>query len=545
VRTVAVVVGADTVSSDVVSFFTSRRTLQVGSFAVTIRNVDGEWTGDFAAKDTVTVSVQDDDDAVATQIFKGYLETATPYYGLDHEQFIDLTGKCRGAPLDWRWYSKKYEDDKGDAILEDIFDTSGELAELTFNNLGTAAAIDYEAREGVYFSQILREIGEIVDYDGYIKDDDTIQFFAVGANSSGVTLTDTTNILKLRYTELDSVNLRNYIKLEGPQVWDGWSENDVSAYDACGTNTTLTAETTVKIFGAYSIEGQRTGAAPAPEIGLDISSGFDGDSAMHQWTSIDVSGEQRKLSWFGYADGATDQWVELTDTNSDQISWHSLNVCDLPTANTWYYCELGIGMEEDIAAFGTLGTDAWEYLGAGNNFNWIIEKISWYADNLALNEKYYIDGIGLPVNLISINQNAASQASYGKRKLYLRRPDVKTQDELDDLCQWILAKRKDPQKLVEITAAGNTSLVYPGETVVVTSSDEGLTATSCRIVEVRHRFNTLFNPVPGRDYVTELVVDPQTSIVSDGEVISQIVNPKSRINVQSKVYGKWYERAVI
>jgi len=325
-------------------------------------------------------------------------------------------------------YEKRYVDTQADNIIDDLFDGVGELPEITYDNSGiTTTAIDYEARLGTYYSQILREIGQEIDYDGYVSTSDTLRFFPVGSISSGVTLADTSNILNLRYTENDDINLRNNIRIEASQIFDGYSEKNASAYDASGTNTTITDESAIIAVGDWSIEGE-CGVDNLCQIRLDLSSCFDGDSD-HVWDEIDVSNESRKIAWFCRTDNApADQFIDLEDSNGDHIHWYSEFICDIPVADTWYYNELTIGSDQRIVTLGVPNNkDQWEYDGVGGDaFNWVIKKIEWEQLDAVNGDFYYLDGLGLPMNLLCQKTNAASIATYSTRKLYLRRPDIYT-----------------------------------------------------------------------------------------------------------------------
>ena len=540
-RAVSITVGADDVSNYVTRFSVIRPTLSVGKWTVIIRNTSGEWTGDFAVKDSVEIKIQDDDDVAATSILKGYLSISQPYYDLNHQQFMILAGKCRAAPLDWVWYSKKYVDTEGDDILKDLFDSVGELPQISFNNAGiNTAAIDYEAREGVYYSTILREIGEMVDFDGYVDDSDALQFFSVGSQSSGVSLTDTTNILELNYTEADDINLRNYVKVEGSQIMDGWSDKNIAIYTAVGK--ALIDDTADKLIGESSLKGT-VSAAGLVGATLDFTGGN-----IYNYSSIDVSKEgSRSVGWFAKHDEAAgyyNQYVELEDSNGDTIWYYGNNTINV-WKDEWSWSEVTIGKDQHIAG---AGTDCWKFTGGSTAFNWNIKKLTIATDDMLEDFHYWIDGICLPMNLISIKEDGDSQTAYDKRKLYIRRSDIKTQNELEDYATYILNKRLAPQGMLQITAKGNTSLHYPGKTVSVTSLNEGLNAKTCRIVELQHEYDALTPILPGHDYVTRLILDPQVTMVSEGKVLDAMRSPTSaellKILDMAKALNKEYRRPI-
>jgi hypothetical protein len=524
-RTVALVIGADTVSNDVVSFTTKRRTLSVGSFSAVLKNEDGQWTGDFAAKDDVTISIADNNDGAATQIFKGYLETATPFYDLSHQQFLMCTGKDYAADLDWLWQEKEYTNVQVDNILDDLLDAGAEPSEVTYDNAAVATtAVNYKAQKGVYYSQHLKALGELINYDGYVNDSKALQFFTVGNQSSGVTISDSIvtpgGILRLRYSEIDSSKLRNYIDVSGRQVLDGWTEHGSLYFDNSSSSCTISDDATDYLVGNESVKIVAD-ATPETMWRLDFTNTAGSGPRSGDYTTLDISDENRKFAWFTYHEQAAtweDIKITLTDDSTNIIFWHG-DTGDLSVNEVWNYCEVPVGKDTSITAAATGSRDQWEFAPGDTAFTWIINDIEWEVDpSPVAGKEFWFDGLMLPVDMMVVKQNAASIASYRKRKLFVSRPEIYSQNELDSYASAVLAQRKDPDDYMDVTVIGNTSLDFPGETVVVTSSDEGLSTVTCRIVELSHVYNGVASPVLGHDYVTKLVLDAQTSIVKDSDL---------------------------
>ena len=122
---------------------------------------------------------------------------------------------------------------------------------------------------------------------------------------------------------------------------------------------------------------------------------------------------------------------------------------------------------------------------------------------------FIIDALDIPtVEVISIEQDAASQASYGIRMLPIYRPDIKNQVELDEFTAAEEDKQIYPLETIKITASGQTGSVYAGQSLDVQAPSHGIAAlTKYRIMKLHHqvRKTSEESPVQGYIYLTCLL----------------------------------------
>jgi len=169
----------------------------------------------------------------------------------------------------------------------------------------------------------------------------------------------------------------------------------------------------------------------------------------------------------------------------------------------------GNGLE--IKAAGSYISGYWQYVAPAVAFDWSnVETIRFTSDPLwprAAPDYFIVDGLEIPtLEVISVEQDAGSIASYGTRMLPIYRPDIKNQVELDDYATDQLAKNKDPLETIKITAIGQTGSIYAGQSLDVQAPSHGIAAlTKYRIMKLHHqvRKSSEDSPVAGYIFLTD------------------------------------------
>ena len=125
------------------------------------------------------------------------------------------------------------------------------------------------------------------------------------------------------------------------------------------------------------------------------------------------------------------------------------------------------------------------------------------------------------MEVISIEQDAASQASYGKRMLPIYRPDIKNQVELDEFTVTEEPKQIYPLETIKITASGQTGSVYAGQSLNVQAPSHGIAAlTKHRIMKLHHQVRKSSEESPVQGYI----------FLTDYDLVKHEINPTQAID---------------
>lgn len=124
----------------------------------------------------------------------------------------------------------------------------------------------------------------------------------------------------------------------------------------------------------------------------------------------------------------------------------------------------------------------------GSSFNWKVVAIYVYqSQNM---NTMYIDCLNLPLRMLAVAQDGASQSSHKVRKIPLNRYNVSSQKELELEAWSELIKRKNPLPPLKIIAKGEARIIsgvckwLPGYKITVNVPDEGLNNVAYRMVDI-------------------------------------------------------------
>jgi hypothetical protein len=387
--------------------------------------------------------------------------------------------------------TKQYKSQPADDTIDDILSTAS--SEITFASLSTAPSIPYLKGIDKYHCTAIGDIIEEINYDAWVKYDKTLQLFAIGSIDSGVTLkavagaTDNNIIGRIERTEVDALDLWNYIIVRGKKVEDGWTEGNASDWTGMAGNVVSNEYTTslVKV-GVGSIKCAKGTSSEGPELHLAFPKyGFDyldftkcGSAEMCLFV----------MQWItGTATLALAPFIRLRDTDDNEIDW--ILGTDLHT-NHYHRIAVPVGMSatrypNELA--GITGRDRW-IRATGTEFNWQVEEISILCP-LSSVEILYVDGLSLPVKMLATSQDAGSQGSYRIRYRPLNKPDIESQVELQNFADSMRDKLHEPLAALKLTCLGSAGVVaatwklHPGYKVTVNAPGEGLSGVVYRIID--------------------------------------------------------------
>lgn len=450
-------------------------------------------------------------------LLNGYLDISSRKTDAEvsiHHRLYQARGRNVGQDLANKIINKVYKLQKADDIIENMLSTTG--AEVTFTSPSSAPNTSYSL-EDKYLVQAFAKILSDINYDGRVKDDKTWDMWAIGSQSSGITLKSVAgaadnNILKLEKGDFDALDLRNYIIVRGRKVADSWSEENAADLTKPAYCTLVDEYTEIKA-GIASLKCTTDGT-DEPRFSFDFPL-YNHDTL--DWSALGND----NLAFFVYQHSVVDPadwWVKvyLTDSANNIIKcmvW----ILDA----TWTNASVPIGINCDIHATEISDQGGkWSFV-TGSSFNWVIKKIEFRYGSAGNGDYFIVDGISLPDKMLAIAEDASSQSSYKKREIVVHRTDIYTQAQLETVATSLKEKLKDPTQFLTVWAIGSAGISgannnwIPGYTVVVNSPDDGINNVSYRMMQIHIQIAD-GAIMKGHDFIVELQLAKASSKLDFG-----------------------------
>ena len=501
------------------------------SFIVLFDNQDDSLNGVFSPQNTVDLKVN------TVDFMKGYVDTITHLVYDQQDIFrhlLRVTGRNYSQDAMNLIHTESYDyNTRIDDLLDDALNDTGSEITYASGSSESQMAGGYEAKDE-FLINIMRDCFEREDYDGYVNAAKAFQLVDLGnLTASGITLKSVAaaadnNILAIpqpiEYTEADGIPIKNYVKVIGQRVRDGYSDGNASDWTA-GTSCSVSNDAGTKKMGASSIKNTLTYDGVNPnKFWLDFSGGLYSKTLNYlDWS---VYG-QEECMWWGRAQspGVMVNYciMCLMDTTGNEISYYNKPFEDAGMLDdVWYWLGAPVGTECDIAVAG--GQSEWKWrVNVDGNFTWQIEKLGFttiVAGTGAANFPQYmwIDDMRLPEEMVSISENGASQGSYRKRCIPIRKPYFKTQLEIDDYSAAVLAVLKDPPEYVKLQADGTAGIIagvnkwIPATSLTVNIPRLAINAETWRFTKLHHIVEPRANlDGQGHDFITEVEAVPSST----------------------------------
>jgi len=514
-------------------------------FILSINNQDGSYNSTFSPQNSVDLKADN------VTILKGYVDDIISLADDRNDTFrhlLRVTGRGVCQDLASLFHTEEYPyNTKIDDLIENALDTAytgypdppGRDITYTSGSSESQIAGGYTAKD-TYLLNIFKDVMERENYDGYVNDSKALQLINLSSPpASGITLkcvngASDNNILgfsPIEYMWSRGLSIYNYVKVVAGRVRNGYSHYNASDWTPIDAGTTVADETTIQKTGA-SIKGTYTfGAASPLHFYLDFSGGLYskslnyldwsiyGQEEMACWAYITVVGNPASRRCRFY----------LKDSAGNRIYYYNAAYEGAISAGTWCWIGAPVGMDCAIKAGPGPPhptNDRWYYDGAFPSFNWQIEWLGFSNMDLGddagnYQDKIIIDDMRLPEEMLSISEDAASQASYRKKQLRIPKPYIATQIELDDLSAKYLAILKDPPKKFTCWAKGSTGLIggankwLPANTLTLnvpgTDPGLGISNETWRMGAIHHILEPYEDKGSGHDWVVELELFEQSA----------------------------------
>jgi len=306
------------------------------SFIILFENQDDSLNGVFSPQDTVDLKVNNAD------FMMGYVDTITHLvYDRDDvfQHLLRVSGRDYSQDAMNLIHTESYAyNTRIDDLIDDALNDTG--AEITYvsGSSESQMAGGYEAKDE-FLINILRDCFERESYDGYVNATKAFQLVDLGnLTASGITLKSVAgavdnNILAIpqpiEYTEADGIPIKNYVKVIGQRVRDGWSDGNAGDWTA-GTNCAVSNDTGTLKVGASSIKCTLTYDGVNPnKFWLDFSGGLYSKTLNYlDWS---IFGQEECMWWARHQGPGIGQFaccMVLLDTTGNEIYYYNKPFAD-------------------------------------------------------------------------------------------------------------------------------------------------------------------------------------------------------------------------
>ena len=532
------------------------------SFVILFENQDDSLNGVFSPQNTVDLKVNNAD------FMMGYVDTITHLVYDQEDTFrhlLRVSGRDYSQDAMNLIHTESYPyNTRIDDLIDDALNDTGSEITYASGSSESQMAGGYEAKDE-FLINILRDCFERESYDGYVNAAKAFQLVDLSnLTASGITLKSVAgaadnNILAIpqpiEYTEADGIPIKNYVKVIGQRVRDGWTDGNAGDWTGAA-NVSVSNETTIKKVGTASILAEASAPGVGnPDFWLDFSGGLYSKTLNYLDWSIYA---QEEMMWWGRGNrtgaGALYCRPWLTDTTGNEIDYYNAWFEGAGmTSGVWYWLGAPLGTECVITA--PLTNDRWHWqTNIDGNFNWHIEKLGFYGLGTGVmgnyQDKMYIDDLRLPEDMVSISEHGGSQGSYRKRCMPIRKPYFIQQAELDDFSAAALAVLKDPPEYLKVMAMGTAGIIagankwIPATSLTVNIPRLSINAETWRFVKLHHIVEPRGNlDGHGCDFITEVEMVPSTTkllgrlydALSSGKVEPQMGRLDERVRAIEKM----------
>jgi len=408
------------------------------------------------------------------------------------EHYLRVSGRCWGERLFRCVVTKTYENKKGEEIVKDLIDYYVGLnhvrdsTELIENTDTTFTRLEYENTPVIDVLQFVAESSDkacIIGYDFRVAADGKFEFFPRDSKASSVNLAE-----KLESSEYvkDIHRIRNRITIYGaadksvPVDKDVWTES-LTPTDGAWSSVggTVSFDTSFKVRGSGSIKETDSNAYYGGVI-FTLNAGKEVDANLFPI-----------LSFWLYLESAFNGnvTVYLIDTSERQV-YQTIAF----GKGKWSYKQVKVGV---------VNAESWESIDSG--FDWTsIKKVRFdcWFDGVG-SGSFWVDGLYFGgKRYSSMQEDVASQASYGLRELVDTDEELYSDNECACRARALLAFLKDPAESLTVRS---TVVDYAG--VPLVAGDKVHVALPNEDVDADFRVLSVEYHVNGKEQTLELCLE--------------------------------------
>jgi hypothetical protein len=387
------------------------------------------------------------------------------YESTPTENYVRVSGRCWGEKLFRRVVTKKYSNQKGEAIIKDLMDSFAGLShtrdgiELVENTDTTFTELDYEDTP---VWDILKYVAEssdkagVIGYDFRVAPDGKFESFPKNSKTSPLSLSD--KIETYDY-DRDSYRVRHRIKVNGladksaPLDKDAWTESLTPAdgsWSSVGGEVTFDTSTKVKGTGSIKVHG----AQAYYEGGIfTLNDGKEVNTNLYPILSFFAAIQK---TFRGDVD------VSLWDTSNKAV-WKHINIAP----GEWRKTDLKVGLANE---------GDWQ---VDSGFNWAqIKKVRidcWFSG--VGTGDFWIDALYFGGRRYSAMREQLPDPPSDVRELTETDEELVSDNECDLRAKALLDYFKSPAEYLTVKSSvidyGNTPLL-PGDKIHVELPNENV-----------------------------------------------------------------------
>jgi hypothetical protein len=440
-------------------------TREVSSFEVLLQN----WDSKYSPNGTYPITVGlDGSISVGRGVTCPLLLTcrveSVKYESTPLENYLRVSGRCWGERLFRSVVSKTYLNMKGEDIISDFIEYHVGLSHVrNSNELVEDTDTTYTKLE---FSDtpvfdVIRQIAQtsdksgVIGYDFRVAPDGKFEFFAQNSKTSTVSLNEKIECSEFS-REISAV--RNKITVYGaaeqsvPSDKDSWTES-TSSSDGTWTaiSGVLSLDSTVKVRGSASIKTYAQnlyGAGCIFTFNLGKSVNTEIYPTLNLWLNQDDT----------FNGNIT---ITLYDT-TDKTAQHEITM----GSKKWFQTQIGIG---------SANADLWQ-MTSGFDWTqvWRVRVDCWFATTGT--GSFWVDGLFFGgCRFSSVQQDTASQASFGVRELVEVNEELYSNAECESHAKALLSNNKDPADSLTVQSSVldfGSSPILAGDKVFVELPNE-------------------------------------------------------------------------
>jgi len=481
-------------------------TNEVSSFSCLLQNFDKKYTETYPISVGVNGSLSIGRGANCPLIATIRVEEVT-CESSSIENYLRVKGRCWGEKLFRRVITKRYENQKGEAIVKDLIDYYVGLShvrdstELIEDTDTTYTLLEYE---NTPVFDVLKYVASSADkngavgFDFRVEPDAKFAFFPKNSKTSPVSLSD---LIESSEYRRDIHRIRNRIMTYGArekpypldvdgQPWSDsftedltqveyWLEHTLGKWEPMTGNTTMSIETTNVFQGSNCVKATCTAYMYYVSFWWVFPDNYVN---ANQYPALVFAIKADNSHTLNHS-------IELHDgTGDDNVVWRGFTI---PKAGEWQIIKLEIGknhIDEWTESSFNISDFRWDLI-MGVRF--IVNQKSGQFGDVWVDIFHFGKGRWNARRPLEAQEPTSSQTAYGVRELVEVDEELHSDNECDLRAKALLAHLENSAESITIRSTVidyGTNTLLPGDKIHITLPNENVD-TDYRIISTEYRVN--------------------------------------------------------
>ncbi|TET28462.1 MAG: hypothetical protein E3J73_00860 [Candidatus Bathyarchaeum sp.] len=481
-------------------------TNEVSSFSCLLQNFDKKYTETYPISVGVNGSLSIGRGANCPLIATIRVEDVT-CESSSIENYLRVKGRCWGEKLFRRVITKRYENQKGEAIVKDLIDYYVGLShvrdstELIEDTDTTYTLLEYE---NTPVFDVLKYVASSADkngavgFDFRVEPDAKFAFFPKNSKTSPVSLSD---LIESSEYRRDIHRIRNRIMTYGArekpypldvdgQPWSDsftedltqveyWLEHALGKWEPITGNTTMSIETSNVFQGSNCVKATCTAYMYYVSFWWVVPDNYVNTS---QYPALIFAIKADNSHTLNHS-------IELHDgTGDDNVVWRGFTI---PKAGEWQIIKLEIGknhIDEWTESSFNISDFRWDLI---RGVRFIVNQKSGQFGDVWVDIFHFGKGRWNARRPLEAQEPTSSQTAYGVRELVEVDEELHSDNECDLRAKALLAHLENSAESITIRSTVidyGTNTLLPGDKIHITLPNENVD-TDYRIISTEYRVN--------------------------------------------------------